>query len=178
MIENFLGFIKTLPIKEIKDLTIIASILIGGIWTYYKFIRGRLFSVRMEVRLLHSLLPTQLTHEILTIELVVENIGATRIRPKKYLVQIHGLTIENGNLKKEQVMNETDLLPSPSPSPKFLGFWYIEPGEKDYRTKAIALENSKYAVLKVDTIVEYNMGRRTHRNFHLDLTNKPNSTST
>ena len=70
-----LGDFKTIT-EAVQYVTITAGILIGGFWAYYRYIKGRLFALRINVDLTHQIINAGKSHVL---------VALARIPPKDVL---------------------------------------------------------------------------------------------
>jgi hypothetical protein len=65
-------------ISPIKDAIQAAALIVGAIWTYFKFFRGRTFTPRLELNLACQVIEES-EHRYLSARIEVKNVGLSRV---------------------------------------------------------------------------------------------------
>ena len=157
-----LADIKTIA-ETINNFVLATSVAVGGIWAYYKFVRGRLFAPKIDMGFSHTIVHVNRSHLLVYLEVTTKNIGSTRVLPESFYIRVTGLQVSNG-----KVLQETIRVDNLSEGISTNGLWYIEPGETDCRTAVFVVEQSHHAV-SVEATIEYAHNNQTHRNYFIRL---------
>ena len=84
------------------------AIVVGGIWAYFKFVRGRTFAKRAELSVTPTLLPEEKPK--LKVRATLRNAGLSKIPLRTQAVFIYGIyaapTVENPIATKEQQLGK------------------------------------------------------------------------
>jgi hypothetical protein len=168
---NNVNIFGTFRVHELKDiaatiqsLVTTAAILLGGIWSYFLFVRKR--QARQRVQITHRVFHKIITKSkaLLHITIIVSNVGEVLIRPQRgemKVLKILPLTSELLNRIEEQEgfpylenLKERELdLPQVSDLSKFPDNVRIEPGE----TEEIGFDfiiNSEVKLIKIESFFE------------------------
>ena len=128
-------------------------------------ISGRLFSQKVSIDLSHKIINIDKAHKIITLEIILQNIGTTRLLPKLYQIEVNGINIKDGKLFTKTVYNSENLLTSLDN----LQYWYIEPGEIDYKSTLFTI-SEPYQIISVLITAKYNKRFSTYRTFNIAIT--------
>jgi len=115
MVEGKIVDPLTKWIGNLKGLAEVIAIVVGGIWAYFNYFRGRTYRPRLECNLTVSLI-TDHSKSFLNIVVHVKNVGLSRVK-----IQQNGTAILVYNPQ-----------PPPSPSHPILSVW-----DSDYRVLEI-----------------------------------------
>lgn len=147
----------------INNIVIIIGAVVGGIWAYYKFVKGRLFVPKIDLGLSHKIILDDEKQIALFVEISIKNIGTSRILPQMCYVNITGIKIDEKGITEQDIISEhlkTSLKPD--------RLWYIEPDEIDFKTKVFSIPRI-YRALLVNVVFEYEKSNRTLRTFSVSL---------
>ena len=152
--------------KLFQDITSGMGIAVGGIWVYYKFVKGRLFSPKIELSLAEKVIGggAQL---FIALEVTLKNIGSIRLLPTSCRLEVTALSISDGNLVEHNISvpKGENILPFKNES---RGVYYVDPGESTFRSTHFLLPSGCTA-LSVLVYAAYNKSV-TERMFCVDLT--------
>lgn len=152
-----------------RNAVLAGGVLIGSIWTYYKFVKGRLFSPKITLGIKVALNPIGGEETLVGCEVSLRNIGAIQLRPSKCTVSVNGHSISEGIVSETTVQQTQDVLAfSPADS---AGEYYIDPGESSFRSVTFPVPSGVH-LLNVQVMVEYNDIHRTARTFQVPLAGK------
>ena len=145
------------------------GIIVGGIWVYYKFVKGRLFSPKIELSLSGTVVRADSEQILITFEVILRNIGSVRLLPTSCHLDVRGFSISNGSLDEHiiPVPDGDNILPFKS---KPQGAYYIDPGECSSRSRHFVV-HSNHVALSVIVHAIYNRSA-TERTFYIDLTKR------
>jgi hypothetical protein len=73
-----MGWIARVSLADLQTICQIAAILVGGVWVYFNFLRGRTFRPRLEFTL--SVASVRRTTHYVTIKYSTKNVGLSRVR--------------------------------------------------------------------------------------------------
>ena len=134
-------------LKIIESLLTSLAIVIGGIWAYYKFIKGRLFKPKLELSI-KSQIECYKTYKELLMDYKIVNVGLSKvnlstcgIRIWKYISRADTLDIENVQWAKIGSF------------PAFEKHQWIEPGETINEMNLVALNDDKNSYYKSVLII-------------------------
>ena len=97
--------------EVVNNLVVSVGIVTGGIWAYYQYIKGRLFSPKIHLGYSNSIIRMSNKQVLVLLEFSIKNIGSVRVIPENYLIQITGFKINEGDIVKNKILEES-LLPS------------------------------------------------------------------
>lgn len=151
----------------VSNACIAVGMVLGGFWTYYKFVRGRLFSPKIELSLLSTTTSGAYAVKRFGCELSIKNIGSTRLHPSRcsVLATAHSASADASS-EDIEVFESADVLPFPRGSAG--GLYYIDPGEASFRSITFPVAGVA-DMLSVRVEVDYNASRRTVRTFLVGL---------
>ncbi|GJM12206.1 MAG: hypothetical protein DHS20C12_06090 [Pseudohongiella sp.] len=138
-----------------ESMVISIGVVIGGIWSYYKFVKGRLFAPRIELSLDTSTLEIDESDYLVICQAKLSNIGSVQIRPEN-------CNISAINHQSKSLLDSTDILPFDSPITE--GFYYIDPMESSYRTHMFRVDRKEKLCI-IELSAAYNKNRFTSKTF-------------
>ena len=157
-------------ISEIfNNIVLGISIVIGGIWGYFKFVKGRLFAPKIDLSLDFQITEISDENYYAIMNLKVKNIGNIRIIPSGYKIDLYGVKLDDSELIFEEIASHDILLEKEQK-------WHIEP---DVVAGSLIqqLVPKEFHVLQAEIIFTHSVDRRTMRAFSTQLKPNPNSKS-
>lgn len=166
----------------VNNLAVSVGIVTGGIWAYYQYIKGRLFSPKIHLSYSNSIIRMSNKQVLVLLEFSIKNIGSVRVIPEDCLIQITGFKINEGDIVKYKIL-EKRLLPSfkkieedgISIWSKFksenLDVWYIEPNEIENLNQFITIASS-YEAFSTEITFFYNKSLVANQTFVVNLSEK------
>jgi len=154
----------------VQNIMSIGALLIGGAWTYYRFIKGRLFSPKVELSMEHVVAATpDASHHIVFCDVCLRNLGSIQLllgrsEAKCFLVE------GEGELTQVMVFEKKDIVRYEDDPPE--GEYYVDPGENTYRQFRFLVPASPPALL-VSVRLMYNRVHMVDRKFA--IINEPTS---
>jgi len=122
----------------LQKLFTIAAIIVGAIWTYFNFFRGRTYRTRLEPEVSGKVVTLNgLSHLMTTMSL--KNVGLSRVDIEQKGSALQVLSY-NGPVSKEHVMSAT--WEALAAFPIFESHQWIEPGETVKEERLIAIPTS------------------------------------
>jgi hypothetical protein len=145
------------------------GIVVGGIWAYFKFIKGRLLSPKIELGLAEKIIETTEGKIFVSLEVSLKNIGSIRLSPMSCCLNVMGLFVSDGQMCEEKLspLGAENILPFRTGAVP-TGLYYIDPGESSFRSTQFAVDQ-KYCALCVILLVSYNKKLATERAFCIDM---------
>jgi len=153
----------------IYNVTISLSAIFGGVWAYYKFIKGRLFANKVDLSFRHEIVDVSKSDLMVFIEFRSKNIGSAVLEPELFLVNVSGCRLVDGQLQMEKLFSE-NLIEDNTP-------WYsiyVEPNEEATQSKIFLVPKTCQA-LSVSVQIQYARSYQTGRDYFIDLKNTPKS---
>ena len=138
------------------------AIIVAAIWTYYRFVKGRLFSPKVEISLNHHVIDVDRNQNLVSVEVVAKNIGSVRLSPQSCQLVCKGLTPVEGKLDEKIFYHDTDISPFDDDSSS--GLQYIDPSEAAHYSRSF-LSPSGSPILSVSVKFIYNKRHVTVRTF-------------
>lgn len=149
----------------------ICALLVGGAWTYYRFIRGRLFSPKIELSMTHVVgMSSDPDHYIVFCEICVKNVGLIQLRLGPSAAKCFSLE-STDKLIETSVFEKSDIVRYEDDPPE--GDYYVDPGESTYRQFRF-LAPARPPLLLVSVRLMYNRVHMVDRKFVLVNTPTPN----
>lgn len=160
----------------LKNLITSSGIIIGGIWTYYKFFKGRIHTPKIESQLNSMLIINGSDKHLLCSNVLIKNLGSTIILPEKVEIKIEGVKTNEKEAIRSIIKSDLDILNYYNESESINGQFYIDPYEFSSRYFDCIIETGFRAIL-VTVTIDYNKKRRTRRTFIIEnkLTTTPNN---
>jgi hypothetical protein len=98
-----------LVIEDLEKILRIIAILIGGIWAYYKFFRGRVFKYRLEPKVSVTLEIKEDTY-VLNVGVSLKNPGPSHVRLSKEYSVLRVFGVKNESIQEIQTAQWERLL--------------------------------------------------------------------
>ena len=136
-------------LKDVEAITHIAAILLGGMWAYMKFIKGRLFYSRIEPTISAETL-AQDSYRTLVISATIKNVGLSRVDIDHAGSAMRILAHKENFAPSQAVSAEWDLLGS---FPVLEKHSWIEPGEPVREDRLIVLPKALPHNLLLELVV-------------------------
>jgi hypothetical protein len=143
-------------LDKVEKLITILGIIVGGIWTYYGFVKGRVYMHRLEPSITGEIVDIGGIKHLLT-RFQLKNVGASKIT----LLSSSGLDIFSDQPyrlteEREAGLNFESVPWSDPPTtlPVFAGHEWIEPGETIQEEKIIAFRSEGKALLKLELHID------------------------
>jgi hypothetical protein len=145
----FMSCIQAISLTETKDvfsilqaIVTIAAMIIGGIWTYRKFIKQRLLYPRINLSMSIDFMSVSQTHNLIHVAILHENKGDTLLQSQHAELRLRQvLPLPSGidsdlNTGKDPVLNPATYIEWPMMYNRYWDFqnespFEIEPGEND-----------------------------------------------
>jgi hypothetical protein len=116
-----------------QSLTSMSALSVGGAWAYYRFIKGRLFSPKIELSMEHVIVKSlDSKHHIVFCEICLKNMGSVQLRlggesiAKCFVVAAESELTESKIFEKRGFVRYED-------APEEEDYYYVDPGENTYR---------------------------------------------
>jgi len=139
--------------KIVQSIFTSSGILVGGIWAYFKFLRGRVYKPRMELNVV-CLPYLQKDHLVLLhVKVELKNVGLSKIKIDRCCsaIRIHRiLKLKNQDLLKEKALESN--WKHIGSFPLFKEHEWIEPSEVIRDEKILEFTNDQFA-FKIEAIV-------------------------
>lgn len=113
--------------QAVQSMATTLGLLLAGMWSYYKFVKGRILAPKLDVELESKVIRSESSF-LFAATIRFKNISSVRILPEVYRVDLDGLRVDGGSLIIENLMSTDNLLPA---SVGRQVYNYIEPGESD-----------------------------------------------
>jgi hypothetical protein len=110
LMEKWLNVDKLLDLTKLAQQTVqTLAILVGGVWAYFKFIRGRTFASRAEVSVKGALYSVE-DQPIIKATVYLRNTGASKLAAEKEgkIVRLYGAKLTNASGSVEWVKLRTN----------------------------------------------------------------------
>lgn len=93
----------------LKSVLSVIALFIAGLWTYYKFIKGRTFSPKLAINI--SVMENKdTTRSIVLVRIKLENVSNVRIGPRSATVKFDYGAPRDGQIEYKSLNEEQDLL--------------------------------------------------------------------
>lgn len=163
----------------INNLAVALGIIIGGLWAYYQYLKGRLFAPKIHISYSNSIIKMSNEQRIILIEISIKNIGLVRVIPTACLIDVLGFKINEGNIDSNQIFSD-------SLSPKYKNkqdedvsfwskfkilrpdIWYIEPNETE-NLSTLVMAPSSYEALSTEVTFLFNDNLTANQTFVIRL---------
>lgn len=167
--RTFIVNINLISLKEITEIfnnfAIGIGIIAGGLWGYYQFIRGRLFSPRIEIFLTDTIFTQTSNSGIASVEIHVKNTGNTKIKPSICILDIEEIYKKEGKLVYENIHSTDNLLSEPLIQQNT---WFLEPQQSDWFSTVFLLPKH-YDLLHLICTLTYNKNNQVViRHFYIN----------
>jgi len=116
-----------------QSVVSICALVIGGAWTYYRFIRGRLFSPKIELSMKHLVVAVaDPTHLAVFCEVCIKNLGSVQLVLGQASVKCLAIEGSDG-LMGTRIFEKDDIIRYEGVLPEQEDTYYVDPAENTYR---------------------------------------------
>jgi len=138
-------------LRILQSISTIAAILIGGLWTYYKFVRGRTLIRKLESKLSCSVFQLE-DDTVISVEADIKNIGNVRI-PISHAYIIVGIasTRKPHGPEPAELTHRVDILTYLADN---RSTYALEPNEDMHRLVTVSPASNLSHLARIDLIVE------------------------
>jgi hypothetical protein len=149
------------------------GLLGGGIWTYFRYVKGRLREPRGEISRSHQVIPLPDGRRLVAFEFQCKNVGDARIDAKSVQVECEGIRVVESSTETELISGPKDLLRfSTEETP---GGYYVDPGETTIRSTDF-LVGEEFVAVKIRLRAEYH-DRVAEQTYYVSLVNSATNDS-
>ena len=142
----------------LRNILTSSGVFIGGIWTYFKFIKGRIHSPKIETQLESKMMTGESNKNLLCGDVIIKNVGNTIILPEKVEIKIEGIQTNETDIILKIIKSDFDILDFNNKPESNTGQYYVDPFEFSSRYFDCLIGNEFRAIL-VTVTINYNVKR-------------------